>query len=189
MRTSVAVVRRASVALLLLAALGSLAVAAAVRTDRIRLSRVLTGSMEPTVPAGAVVVSTPADAAAIRPGHVLMFLPPPPFGGGTPVVHRVVDVTTDSGDVLVRTKGDANDAEDPWTLNATRSTIYDVQGSSAKAGVVMEAVARGGGSLLVTVVVAVVALRVLRALWRPSPRGRRRAARNGLRWLHDVAAS
>ena len=178
--------RRAGAAVVLLAAAAALLLSVAVRTEVLHVSRVLTGSMDPVVPAGALVTSRPVDAASIVPGDVVMYVPPAPFvTGGTPVAHRVTAVERENGDVLVRTKGDANPVEDPWTLNASRSTVHEVTWSSATAGRVADLVARGGGSLLLTVVVGLVALRALALLWRPR---RDRHGSSGLRWLHDAAA-
>ena len=189
MSTVIATARRVTAAVVLLAALAALLVSVAIRTDVVRVSRVLTGSMAPTVPAGSVVASRPVEATTISPGDVVMFLPPAPFGtGGTPVVHRVTEVDRVDGDVLVRTKGDANAAENPWTLNASRSSVHEVAWSSPVAGRVADVVARGGGSLLVTGVVAGAALRMLAALWRPRPRRRGRHRAPGVLWLQDAAA-
>jgi signal peptidase len=187
MRAVAAAVRRTAGVLVVLAALAALAVSIAVRMDALRLSRVLTGSMAPLVPAGSVAVTRPLDARAIRTGDVVMFRPPAPFDTGTPVVHRVVEVTREHGDVVVHTKGDANAAEDPWTLNASRSTVHRLAWSSFAAGRAADLLTRGGGSLLLSGVVALVTLRVLALLWRPRGRGRHREPA-GVRWLRDAAA-
>ena len=183
---AVRMVRRLGAGALLVAALLALAAGIAVRADVVRVSRVLTGSMDPTIPPGSVVVSRPVQPDSVGRGDVVVFLPPPPFGtGGTPVVHRIVAVEHKDGDVLLRTKGDANEAEDPWTINASRSTLHEVAWSSPAAGRAADLLARGGGSVLLTVVVGAVAVRLLVALWRP--RERRHAA--GVEWLRDAAVS
>ncbi|HWL34919.1 MAG TPA: signal peptidase I [Frankiaceae bacterium] len=187
MRAAAVVVRRAAGAAVVAAALAALLVSLAVRMDVLRVSRVLTGSMAPMVPAGSLAATRPLDATSIRTGDVVMFRPPAPFDTGTPVVHRVIDATTENGDVLVHTKGDANEAEDPWTLNASKSTVHELAWSSLTAGRVADVVARAGGSLLLSVVVGLVALRVLVLMWRPRGRGRHREPR-GVRWLRDAAA-
>ncbi|HEX8001418.1 MAG TPA: signal peptidase I [Mycobacteriales bacterium] len=178
MATVVSATRRVAGVALLLAAAAALLLSVAARTGTVRVSRVLTGSMAPTVPAGAAVLSRPADAGSLAVGDVVMFVPPAPYGapGGAPVVHRVVAVERADGEVLVRTKGDANDGADPWLLNASRSTVHDVAWSSATAGRLADLVARGGGSLLLSAVVAAVALRMLVLLWRPAAPGRHRTA-------------
>lgn len=188
MRAAAVVIRRAAGAAVVLAALAALLVSVAVRMDVLRVSRVLTGSMAPMVPAGSLAATRPMDAGSIRTGDVVMFHPPAPFDTGTPVVHRVVEVTTENGDVLVHTKGDANEGEDPWTLNASKSTVHELAWSSAAAGMAADLVARAGGSLLLSIVVGLVALRVLALMWRPRGRGRHRQSR-GVRWLRDAAAA
>jgi signal peptidase len=189
---AVRIIRRLATGALLLTALLALVGSLAVRTDVIRVSRVLTGSMAPVVPAGSVVVSRPTTAGAVRQGQLVMFLPPAPFDtGGTPIVHRVVEIRHEHGEILLRTKGDANAARDPWTLDASRTTLHRVAWSSPAAGRAADLLARGGGSLLLSVVVALVAARVLAAMWRPR-RGRRRAGRHragGLDWLRGTAVS
>jgi signal peptidase len=80
---------------------------------------VLSGSMEPTIPVGSQVVVDPiedeADAARIRVGDVVTFMPWP--GDPTLVTHRVVTRSVDTdGSVTVTTQGDANDAPDGLDL-------------------------------------------------------------------------
>lgn len=82
---------------------------------------VLTGSMTPTIPIGSQVVvervHTNADLTKIQPGQIITFLPQP--DSGLTVTHRIVAKTTDpDGTIRVRTKGDANNAEDPWELTS-----------------------------------------------------------------------
>ena len=77
-----------------------------------RTVTMLTGSMRPSIPPGSVAVDVAEPVSAIRPGQVLTFHSPLP---GHPVVtHRVVSVSHRDGRTLVRTRGDANSAADPW---------------------------------------------------------------------------
>ena len=85
---------------------------------------VMSGSMEPSIPVGSVVIvkNTPtADASLVSPipndaqteiplyktGDVISF-----HRKGTVVTHRIVSVDTTGGTVVYHTKGDANDAAD-----------------------------------------------------------------------------
>ncbi|HRV69936.1 MAG TPA: signal peptidase I [Marmoricola sp.] len=82
---------------------------------------VLTGSMTPTIPIGSQVVVERVhgntDLARLEPGQIITFLPKP--DSGMTVTHRIVAKTTDpNGTVRLRTKGDANNAEDPWELTS-----------------------------------------------------------------------
>lgn len=84
---------------------------------------ILTGSMDPTIPAGSqVVVETvdgEADAAQLTIGDVITFMPYP--DDPTLVTHRIVARTLSSdGTVSFTTQGDANNAPDEWTLTATQ---------------------------------------------------------------------
>lgn len=170
------VARRTGAATVVLVAIGALALSVAVRADAIRVSRVLTGSMGDEVPAGAMVVSRPVEAERIERGQVLVFVPPEPFTtpGARPVVHRVIEVTREGNEVLVRTKGDANAAEDPWTINASRSTVFRLGWSSAAAGRLTSLAGRGSAAVVVALVVLLAAGRALALIWRPRQRGRRR---------------
>lgn len=86
----------------------------------VRLVPVLSASMAPHVPMGAIAVTTAVAPDDVAEGDVIAFAPPPPFStvGDRPVLHRVVavDVLPD-GTRTVRTQGDANPAPDPWTVD------------------------------------------------------------------------
>ena len=72
---------------------------------------VLSGSMEPTYPTGALLYVRKVDPADIQPGQVITFL----LDEHTVATHRVVEVIPDSEEAGIyryRTKGDANDAAD-----------------------------------------------------------------------------
>lgn len=191
MRTVAVAVRRLTGAAVILLAVAALLLTVAMRTDAVRVSRVLTGSMAPYIDSGALVAARPHQADDIEPGQVVMFLPPAPFGtpGGAPIAHRVTQVTRENGDVLIHTKGDANATEDPWTLNASESTVFRVSWDSARAGRLADLTGRVSRSLFVTLLVSLAALRVLVALWRPRGPGRHREDASGVRWLRESAAS
>ncbi|MFI5983420.1 signal peptidase I [Streptomyces sp. NPDC051555] len=80
---------------------------------------VLTGSMHPTIPQGALVVVTGAKPSDLHVGDVAVFQPPPGWTlpGAIPVVHRVHSFEDRAGMRLLRTKGDANKDLDPWKIN------------------------------------------------------------------------
>ncbi len=109
MRTTI---QTLSIALLVLAS--CLAVAA--RTDwlgGIQVYAVKTGSMEPTLPVGSLLlVRTPAANRPLGTGDILTFAEP-----GSPQVMVTHRITGSDGSGNFRTKGDANPAEDPWLVN------------------------------------------------------------------------
>ena len=72
---------------------------------------VLSGSMEPAYPTGALLYVRKVDPADIQPGQVITFL----LDEHTVATHRVVEVIPDpeeAGIYRYRTKGDANEAAD-----------------------------------------------------------------------------
>ncbi len=91
------------------------------------------GSMDPTIPKGSVVYSKPAAMEELEVGDIITYRPPASSGVDELVTHRIIDKTTRTNangnpqDVF-RTKGDANDAPDPW-----RFTLNDGEGALEKA--------------------------------------------------------
>ena len=72
---------------------------------------VLSGSMEPAYPTGALLYVRKVDPADIQPGQVITFL----LDEHTVATHRVVEIIPDpeeAGIYRYRTKGDANEAAD-----------------------------------------------------------------------------
>ena len=68
---------------------------------------ILTGSMEPAVPVGALVYAKSAEPASLSAGDIIVFYD----GRNTiPVTHRVVENQTASNQII--TKGDANASND-----------------------------------------------------------------------------
>jgi len=76
---------------------------------------VLTGSMEPGIRPGDVVVTRGIDLAQaqkLRCGDIITFLPYPQ--DPTLVTHRIVAITSDADGVAFITQGDNNDTVDSW---------------------------------------------------------------------------
>ena len=69
---------------------------------------VFTGSMEPTIPVGSVVVIKPVDPETLKIGDIICFKLSEPSS----VTHRIFNIT-DEG---FTTKGDANEDPDQWTV-------------------------------------------------------------------------
>lgn len=87
---------------------------------------VLSGSMEPALPVGSLVVVRPVDPADVRIGDVITFLPHP--DDPTVVTHRVTGIThrTDGGRTFT-TQGDANPAADaPVHDHQVRARVWYV---------------------------------------------------------------
>ena len=80
-----------------------------VRLFGLQVYTVLSGSMEPAYPVGALLYDKKVDPAQLGPGDVITFM----LDEETIVTHRIVEVVPDEEDPSVirfRTKGDANAA-------------------------------------------------------------------------------
>jgi len=76
---------------------------------------VLSGSMEPELGVGGLVVIKPVDAQDVGTGDVISFKLP---GIDTPICHRVIDRQETESDLLFQTKGDANEGPDMYQVRA-----------------------------------------------------------------------
>ncbi len=70
---------------------------------------VLSGSMEPALAVGGLVVIKPVDVQQVKIGDVISFKLP---GINTPICHRVIDVQETGAGRVFRTQGDANEEPD-----------------------------------------------------------------------------
>jgi signal peptidase I len=80
-----------------------------------RTVAVYSGSMEPQLHVGSVVFVKAIDSADVRVGDVITFQDP--RTPGRLITHRVVKRFTHEGELVYRTKGDANPSADPWTIS------------------------------------------------------------------------
>lgn len=67
---------------------------------------VVSGSMEPNIPVGSIVIVKEADPDTLEVGDVITYR----ISGGTMVTHRIVSI--DNEEQCVITKGDANEVQD-----------------------------------------------------------------------------
>jgi len=104
---------------------------------------VLTGSMEPAINPGDLVATRGVDARnedALTVGQVIAFLPYP--NDPMVVTHRIIAVDPGPNGVHYTTKGDANDAPDPWGPVADTHVRGEVAYVIPKVGYVREWVMR-----------------------------------------------
>jgi signal peptidase len=73
-----------------------------------RYDPVYTGSMEPVIPVGGLVVIKPVDPGTLRTGDIICFK----FSEAISITHRIVKITNEG----FLTKGDANENLDQWTV-------------------------------------------------------------------------
>lgn len=80
---------------------------------------VLSGSMEPTIKVGGIVAVHPVPADQLKVGDVITFVDqnrPDTF-----VTHRIVELSVSDGQATAKTKGDANDTADAWSVPANKA--------------------------------------------------------------------
>jgi signal peptidase I len=133
-----------------------------------RTMTMLTASMAPQIEPGDVTVATPIDVTDVTEGMVITYHQP--IGEHALVTHRVVSVDTSlDGTVTVQTKGDANQAVDPWAATLQGDTAYQVRAVIPELGhliqalrtpVVTQALTYGAPTLLVGW--------ILMTIWRPT---------------------
>lgn len=88
-----------------------------------RTATMLTGSMEPGISPGDVIVSVPRPASDVAVGDVISYHIP--VEDHRVETHRVVEVSyADDGRPVVVTKGDANPNKDPWTAHLADDTVW-----------------------------------------------------------------
>jgi signal peptidase len=87
-----------------------------------RTETVLSGSMVPHFSPGDVVVVTPEPPQSLRVGQVITYNVP--VAPHEPITHRVVAILRHGEHPVIRTKGDANDAPDPWTARLNGPQLW-----------------------------------------------------------------
>jgi signal peptidase I len=144
-----------------------------------RIVPVRTGSMRPYAPQGSAVVVEPVAAASVRRGDVIVFNAP--TEGRPAVVHRVFALDRGHGVPVIQTKGDANQAPDPWRFRIKGATVWRVRWALPYVGEALLALDRsevrlgvllGGATLLLALGLATIwgpgqaAPRYARIRWR-----------------------
>lgn len=123
------------------------------------------GSMTGTIPRGAVIYSRLTPVEALREGDIITFVPP---GLSRPVTHRIVAIEPDGdGEPVFTTKGDFNEAADPWEVHLTDPVQARYAFHVPYLGYALAALAvRQVRMLLIGVPAVIIALSMLVSLWR-----------------------
>ena len=108
-------------ALMLVGAVGALAIGFLLYTGTIHLQTVVSGSMRPTISPGDVAITRAVPIDSLHVGDVIAFYPP---DQKLPVMHRIRSLTPTGSGELITTKGDANNTDDPWRATLKGSTAY-----------------------------------------------------------------
>jgi len=74
-------------------------------------SVVMSGSMEPAIPVGSIVIVKRVNAEDVKVGDVIVF-----ETGESTTMHRVVEKVVEDGAFHFKTQGDANEVPDPWIV-------------------------------------------------------------------------
>ena len=134
-----------------------------------RTVTVLSGSMRPTFSPGDVIVVTPEPARDLRAGQVISYHIP--VDGRPVVTHRVVRVIEPGDEPIVQTKGDANNAVDPWQAKLHGGTIWRFRFRAPLLGYPLLALRTPRAHwLLVVFLPALLAAYGVASVWRPRPR-------------------
>ena len=80
--------------------------------------RTLTGSMEPAIPVHSFIVTEGVDPAELQVGDIITFRATESSMEGALNTHRITSVHEDNGQLMFRTKGDANAVEDATPVAA-----------------------------------------------------------------------
>jgi signal peptidase I len=133
-----------------------------------RTMTMLTASMAPEINPGDVTIVTPVAVSEVTEGMVITYHRP--IEDHSLVTHRIISVeTAPDGTVSVQTKGDANQAADPWTATLEGDTAYQVRAvipelghliQALRAPVVTQVLLYGAPALLVGW--------LLLTIWRPT---------------------
>jgi signal peptidase I len=134
-----------------------------------RTMTMLTGSMAPEIEPGDITVVTPLAIEDVTAGMVIAYHIP--IDDHRVVTHRVVAVERGlDGSVTVQTKGDANEAADPWKATLQGDTAWQVQAVVPEVGNVVQALRTPVVSMALRYgAVALVAGWLLLSIWRPTP--------------------
>jgi signal peptidase len=139
------------------------------RTGAYRVSVVLSDSMAPAWEAGDVVVSTPTAPQDLRVGDVITFTPP--ADGRPSVTHRIVAIDEPGAAPVVRTRGDASGADDPWgPIRLAPDTAWRVRADVPNLGWALAGLRHPAALAATTILVpALLLVLLLIRIWWPSP--------------------
>jgi signal peptidase I len=144
----------------------STAIAGSVLVLHLGIHAVLTGSMRPAYQPGAAVITKPVSVHKLRPGMVVLFVPP---GEHVELAHRITSVVSSSADPIITTKGDANKAPDAWHARLDSATVPQVVGTVPWIGNLM---ARLASARLMMITVGGSCVAIFGALWIVHPHRR-----------------
>lgn len=112
------------------------------------LFRVITGSMEPTIPVDALLISAETDIEDLKEGDIICFRSRETGMLGRVITHRIVDIHKDvNGNCLLVTRGDANMVHDNYYVtkdNLIGRVIWHTKDGNPMAAIVSVATSKIG---------------------------------------------
>jgi signal peptidase len=134
-----------------------------------RFTVIDTGSMRPTLSPGDIAILTSEPTAELQKGQIVAFHPP-----GEPrltVIHRVFSIDRRSSRVIIQTKGDANNATDPWRASIASNTVWRENLKAPKVGYLAVWSQQRPVRFGVLIVIVTLFLSMLLGwIWRPTSR-------------------
>lgn len=94
---------------------------------------VASGSMEPAIPVGTLIICQRTDIDDIKQRDIITFLSLESYMLNKPVTHRVVGIENVNGETALRTRGDANNSEDGYYVtdeNLVGRVVYQTSGEN-----------------------------------------------------------
>lgn len=132
------------------------------QTGRYRTLTVLTASMRPAFPPGSVAVVVPIPVDEVAVGDVITYRIP--VDDHRVVTHRVVEVVRPG---VVRTRGDANNSDDPWVAKLKGQNTWKAQARVPGLGYAINAMRTPTARLLAVTIATLISVVVgLRTIWR-----------------------
>ena len=123
------------------------------------------GSMGEAYPTGSLVVSRSMAAKEVRVGDAILVGEENAAGKSLPTLHRVVSLSQQGDQIVVQTKGDANETVDPnlYVLNGRVATpVYTLPYLGYLLGFVLTQL---GWVLVVAIPATILSLLMLRSIW------------------------
>lgn len=134
---------------------------------------VLSGSMEPAILPGDIVVARTVEESQVAEGDIVTFVDE----DGVTVTHRIMEVITEDGKKYYRTRGDSNNADDIGLIS-----IENIKGKYSfkisRDGLLMKTIMTSRG-MVISVLVAVILYTAM------SRKSDRRTARHYIRKRHQ----
>lgn len=159
----------ASSILLSCVVLSILLTTAAMALGLVRFTVVDSGSMRPTLNPGDVVLMESERPVDVADGQIVAFHPP-----GEPrvtVIHRIRFIERAKHEIIIRTKGDANNAGDPWRATIAGNTVWREVLKVPWAGYLVAWSQQPAIRVAVLGIMLILAVGILLGwIWRPSSR-------------------